>query len=542
MADLDLNRAFRDYHYAREHLIRHAMGSEFIYDCREDPPGPPGQEPASRDAEVREMAHRAQDLARLACAVTNQDGYRHPAPIPEQVTQLEALAQALNRPFETVPNRLEEDGYYRCPTCDGEGTLPAEQVTQYHQGLIGAQVYGFGEGIEQLETWLHHGPEKTLQLITEFKRLQTENQKLRDDRELYEALHQETAKELLAAGKLARSEKALGWAKWLQDLAEAIHPQETRQRNNGQIWRAVAEAPKGWCQVRSGMLGTLLDDLKAGLPFGTIKARWDDKMGPMQYMRPTAAPTDGAIERAEKIFAELGLAPALERRFARLHEVWDHRVWAEEAAKPAPQAQSGLFGHLRTARVVQQAPYVVQPVETVTWSRFRRSILPMVQKLDVRVGGPQTFVGLLTATHPEAPPILQWDSQEARNPFSWYVYQGGSLASQWGLTGNSWVACPAVVPKPSMWSGKHAHQGEGMIFVLDGCRETRESGLALFPEILRSDLHEVRKVIEAHSRTGQPTGADEGSANGLLLDDRNPIHVRVHLASGVAEYKIERWD
>src|SRR5207253_1562968 len=34
------------------------------------------------------------------------------------------------------------------------------------------------------------------------------------------------------------------------------------------------------------------------------------------------------------------------------------------------------------------------------------------------------FMALITATRPEAPPILQWDSEERRNPVSWYYHSG----------------------------------------------------------------------------------------------------------------------
>jgi hypothetical protein len=38
------------------------------------------------------------------------------------------------------------------------------------------------------------------------------------------------------------------------------------------------------------MIGALLDDIKSGLPFEDIKARFDAKMHPLRYQRPKPRP------------------------------------------------------------------------------------------------------------------------------------------------------------------------------------------------------------------------------------------------------------
>ena len=43
------------------------------------------------------------------------------------------------------------------------------------------------------------------------------------------------------------------------------------------------------------------------------------------------------------------------------------------------------------------------------------------------------------------------------------------------------------------------HHGAGVLFVLAGARESRQDGSALFPEILKSEFHGIRSVIEAYS-------------------------------------------
>lgn len=52
-------------------------------------------------------------------------------------------------------------------------------------------------------------------------------------------------------------------------------------------------------------------------------------------------------------------------------------------------------------------------------------VMPAASHLTVKVPNrADRFAALVTAVRPDAPPILRWDRDEARNPFSWY-YSGG---------------------------------------------------------------------------------------------------------------------
>jgi hypothetical protein len=125
----------------------------------------------------------------------------------------------------------------------------------------------------------------------------------------------------LTAGSLYRSEKCEGVATWLLDLHERRAAAKNERLRDHLTWLAVGEAPPGFCHVRSGMIGTLLEDIVAELPFTILKERFDNKMHPLRYLRPQAAPSAENIAQAEKIVATLRTAGALERRFARLVDV-----------------------------------------------------------------------------------------------------------------------------------------------------------------------------------------------------------------------------
>ncbi len=350
---------------------------------------------------------------------------------------------------------------------------------------------------------------------------------------------------ILESEALYRSEKVLGQAKWLYELHELRANALDARRRENLVWRAVATAPSGFCHPRSSMIGTLLDDLKAGLPFETVKERFAAKMHPLSYQRPTEAPNAQTIEQAEKLVARLGIANSLKRRYARLEEV--EAMWTPKNQGVA-SAGHGVFSQVR-ARSDAEVNGWGGTVDAgrITWAKFNRDVLPRAFSIHSVVPVvPANFAALVTATDPAAPPIIQWDTPERRNPVSWYLYLGGSMASRWNLTAGAMVAVTAVCLKPPQWyGGKFPHQSPGVLFILDGCREKNTESLALFPEVLKAELHGIRAVIEAYSKTEKITGSESATACGLLLDSGSqvPIRLVVEYVNGIkASYLLDRWE
>lgn len=347
----------------------------------------------------------------------------------------------------------------------------------------------------------------------------------------------------LTSGQLFRSEKCEAVAKWLLDLHERL-PIRDRQLRDRMIWLAAAGAPAGFCHVRSGMIGTLLEDIAAGLDFATIKARFDDKMNPLKYQRPVAAPTAGNIARAEAIISELRAAGALERRFAKLSDIVP--LWLPKPAS-AP-AKAGVFGHL--LKDARAEPVVDMPAMTVTWEKFQRVALVSAESIEYLTPiSNQNFAALVTAKNSDAPPILQWDSTERRNPVSWYLYHGGSSSMAWNLAPSTWHTVTAVTLQPNLWHdpARFAHQGGGVLFCIAKARDTRHStGGGFFVESLRSDFHEIRSTLEAYVKAAAIEGRDEAEACGILLqksgEHRWSHQFRVTSKGTRTIYIIDRWD
>ena len=349
----------------------------------------------------------------------------------------------------------------------------------------------------------------------------------------------EQATQLLKSDALYRAARVAGPVEWLRNLSAAVDGKKNSRIRENLIWRAVASAPTGFCHPRSSMAGTLLADLEAGAPFEVAAAGFRAKMHPLQYQRPQAAPSTGQIAAAEKMVEQLGIARALERRFARYDEI--ETLWkppVEEAV-----TTGGIFGHLQPKNAPSRLP-METPATGITWVKFAATVLPTARRIEVNAPEYGNYCAFVTALHADAPPILQWDREERRNPVSWYVYHQGSHASQWRLS-PGWIPVTGVALRPCHWfGGNFAHLGNDAVFLLPGCVDTMDSGNALFPELLRAELHGARSVIEAYSKAAKIHGREDASAAGLRFDPRHgTVQLRVHGPGGVvAGYLLDRWD
>ena len=358
----------------------------------------------------------------------------------------------------------------------------------------------------------------------------------------------------LTSGALYRSEKCEGVAAWLLDLHERLAAEKHESRRQNLLWRAAALAPAGYCHVRGGMIGTLLEDIVADLPFDAIKARFDAKMSPLQYMRPQAAPSAGNIAQAEKIVGALKTAGSLARRFAKLSDV--QCLWrptaagvsaATTGADPSPRSAGGIFSHLRSAQDAGP-PESDAPPTVMTWVKFAATVLPKAEAIEFWVpSGKDAYMAMVTAQNPDAPPILQWDSETQRNPVSWYLYVNGSTPQNWNLVPNEFHRVSAVVLQPTLWdpNRQFPHQGASVCFVLDGSRDVgyRDSA-GFFPEWLRSEYHPVRATLEAYAKSAVVAGKDEAEVCGIRLTKGmtwNQIF-RVTSRGLRTRYKLDRWD
>lgn len=359
---------------------------------------------------------------------------------------------------------------------------------------------------------------------------------------------------LLKSDAVYGSEKVLGQCQFLSDLHAAMRKNPQRRLNI--VWRATANAPAGFCHPSSSMIGTLLDDLVAGVSFEDAARKFKAKMHPLQYQRPTAAPAAGNIAAAEQLVEKLGISASLVRRFARLNEIetfWSPETHPPKKAKPSTGVFAGVKAKEAPTFGAGAAWATPTPLVTTTWAKFERTVLREASEMRLYTPHRGNFTAIVTAADSSAPPILQWDNEARRNPFSTYVYahrfdtDPGSDAYSWGLRGGAWVQVAGICQQPSQWHGGHfpQHSG-GIIFILAGAKDSRTNqGNGLFPAILKSELHAVRATIEAFSKTAVIQGRDEASANGLSIGPNMGAGVRLLIKNQhgiVSAYNIDRFE
>lgn len=165
-------------------------------------------------------------------------------------------------------------------------------------------------GVPQTGAWTHLAVTPAEALVFKPSVLKTTSQivaeKSRDFETLVRGLDEfpleivRNAHALLTNGSLLQAEKCVGVAKWLLDLHTQRKGAKNQRARENLTWLAVGSAPVGFCHVRSTMIGTLLEDIKSGLPFAEIKAKFAAKLDPLLYQRAQVAPTAGNIAQAER--------------------------------------------------------------------------------------------------------------------------------------------------------------------------------------------------------------------------------------------------
>lgn len=317
---------------------------------------------------------------------------------------------------------------------------------------------------------------------------------------------------LLKSGALQRPEKGLPMAEWLLAQSQRCF-QSNHNRAHNLLWLISRTAPAGFNHVRSGMLGTLLDDIAKSTPQAQLVARWNALTDPSQYMRAQTAPAAGNLRRAETIIAQMEAAGSLQRRYCVRADVTE-TLWSEparEVTRPSAALNYPVFGHIAPKQKVAPQTYDL-PAQTMTWEKFARMLLSDATSIELHVPQKAQLAALVTAVNPEAPPLLQWN-----NPVS--VYAAQSPTQAWNLQPGSWAAVEFITPMPYHWNGNEAaNQKPGVLLALRGCRDAqRTAGGGFLPEFLRSEYREIRASLDAYARAAVVAGRDSAEACGIAL-------------------------
>jgi hypothetical protein len=330
---------------------------------------------------------------------------------------------------------------------------------------------------------------------------------------------------------------------WFIDFCAVVREKNTTTRIN-KMWKMIGEASTYLCHPTSAVWWSLLEDLEEGSPTQTCLHKFAVKVDSEVYQRPVAAPKDGTIKQAELLMQQLGVtAESFERRFCTEDDITE-TVWLHPVKAPKSNGD-GIFASLQNVKEETVSRSI--PPKNVTYNVFYRDVLcnSGLTSLEVEVTTCSQFAAMITAVHPDATPIIRWDDPNNRNPVSWYVTVDRLHKTRWNIT-DKWTKVKMIVKRPDEWNDAEFLQfGKGLLVVLDGCRPRDSGDSALFPEIMRKEMHGIRSVIEAYSNSHECTGVNEAEVCGLMFESARspqPISFKAIINNIIHYYTLDRWE
>ena len=218
--------------------------------------------------------------------------------------------------------------------------------------------------------------------------------------------------------------------------------------------------------IRNSVIGTLLVDLDETSDLDGAVTRYERKVAPANYKRPTALATPRMIEEAKKKLEELGLMNSLERRYATERDLSVEDIFFTDKSSSV----TDVFKEMSKGTLVN--PKSFSKVEEVGIEDFIAKILPTAKVVELLVENPHlaNLVSLVTSKEKNAKSLFKWG-----NNFSW-SYTGGITDSikervkaaggdvsgvlrfsiQWNEDGSSIVDLDAHAMEPGK-SGEHIY-------------------------------------------------------------------------------------
>jgi hypothetical protein len=356
------------------------------------------------------------------------------------------------------------------------------------------------------------------------------------------------ARSILRSDQCYRAEPVIGGLEFLLDLKQAVDNEKNNKTKLNLIWRAIATNPEGYCHPRASMVGYVLESIAQDLHDEHIIAKFNEAMNPTKYRTPTAAPAEQLIDQAEKIVQAQGLERSFERRYAATSEI--QKIWVPKSI-PSNE-KDGFFSKVRSRNGVDEL-LVSSTYTKMTWEKFRATVLDTADQIEVYVKPHNNpFGALVTNVHSDAKPIIQWDNEDQRNPFSWYVHVNGVSAANIKLA-PGWTRVTAISLQPNLWNDqdKYQHLGKAVFLILEGIDDllyrNKPEGAALFPQIMKSEYHSISRVIQAYSDKSCIQQIDMPKACGFRLSIDNKLRdweakLRVTSYGVRTEYHLDRWD
>lgn len=219
----------------------------------------------------------------------------------------------------------------------------------------------------------------------------------------------QTVLDLIKDKSIYRGEEHLPAVKAFRELQKHYSALDARARDI-YVW---LYAQSTGSRFRNTVIGTLVQDLSAGIDIEEAVKSFESKVAPANYKRTTALITPRMVQDAMKTVNELGLEPALHRRLARLADVSVSNVlWVDRSARAL---MKGGVADVLMAAATTAAPAAGKATD-ISIDKFMSEVLPTAQGMELHLRNTHltNFVTLTAPVHPDTGRLFKWG-----NDFAW---------------------------------------------------------------------------------------------------------------------------
>lgn len=210
----------------------------------------------------------------------------------------------------------------------------------------------------------------------------------------------------------------------LLEFQKAQRAWASRDQRGRQAYAWLNAGNMAASRFRNTAIGSLVVAISEGQDLEHAVRSFETKVAPTNYKRTTAVITPGMVKKAMAMIAELGLEPALERRFATIADISVNDVkWVDGAAKPLMKGGIGdaLMQHAQASK--PKGAEDEKRAETIALDEFVARVLPETTGMELLFKGEHlgNLVSLTAPVHPEPRQLFRWS-----NDFAWSY--GGNVA------------------------------------------------------------------------------------------------------------------
>lgn len=167
-------------------------------------------------------------------------------------------------------------------------------------------------------------------------------------------------------------------------------------------------------RFKNSVIGTLVVDISEGMDLDVAVNKFESKVAPTNYKRPSSVITKSMVESAMKTIKDLDLEDSLNRRFAIIEDISiNNVVFADK--KTSPLMKNELTDMLMS-QTLNKSKKSYDKVGEVTIEEFVSDILPQIDSMSVLMKNQNTknLVSLIAPKNDQDKRIFKWD-----NNFSW---------------------------------------------------------------------------------------------------------------------------